>query len=123
MELIFTAVFLATALLIGAASLIITEKLKDLFKAGAKETKYILSIISCALVTMSVKYLGVSATWGLLSLVGGGGTELPAKPEMPQTGTTWFYWLCMIGLSWFMSSGLYDYIKSLLKTLFNTNKS
>ena len=115
-ELVFSAVFIATCALMGAAALILTEKLKDLFKAGAKEAKYVLSIISSAIITLSVKYLGVSATWGLLLLIGGG-TPLPDQPEIPKVEGElhWFYWVAMFLLTWFMSSGLYDYIKSLLK--------
>lgn len=117
-ELVFSAVFIATCALMGAAALILTEKLKDLFKTGAKEAKYVLSIISSAVITLSVKYLGVSATWGLLLLISGG-TSLPDQPEIPKVDPPselhWFYWVAMFLLTWFMASGLYDYVKSLLK--------
>jgi len=109
---VFNAAFIATCLLIAAAALILTEKFKDLFNAGKVETKYILSVLATAIVTMSVKYLGAKATWSLLILLGGG--VLPDVPEIPIV-QGWFYWIAMFGLSWFMASGLYDYIGSLFK--------
>ena len=109
---VFNAAFIATCLLISAAALILTEKFKDLFKAGATETKYILSVLATAIVTLSVKYLGAKATWSLLLLLGGG--VLPDVPEIPIV-QGWFYWIAMFGLSWFMASGLYDYIRLLKK--------
>jgi len=113
MEQVFNAVFIITCGLIAAASLITTEKLKKLFKAGADETKFILSGISTALVTLAVKYLGVGATWGLLGMIGGG-IPLPDQPVIPKE-VGWFYYIAMFLCSWFMATGLYNYIKSLLK--------
>jgi len=115
MELVFSGAFVATCLLIAAAALILTEKLKDIFKTGKKATKYVLSVISSAIVTLSVKYIGVNATWGLLLLLGDAG--LPEMPEIPTEEITMFYWIAMFGLSWFMASGLYDFIGSIIKKL------
>jgi len=115
MELVFSGAFVATCLLIAAAALMITEKLKDLFKASTQVTKYILSVLSSAIVTLGVKYIGVNATWGLLLLLGDGG--LPQMPEIPTEEITEFYWVAMFMLSWFMASGLYDFVQAVIKKI------
>ena len=113
MEQVFSAAFIATCLLIAAAALVITEKLKDLFKAGSTEAKYVLSVLSTAIIVVLVKYLGAQATWSLLLLIVGG-TPLPDVPTIPVT-QGWFYWIAMFGLSLFMAGGFYDYISALMK--------
>ena len=113
MDQVFNAMFIATCVLIAGASLILTEKFKDLFKTTEKGVKYVISFIATLIVSLSVKYLGAIATWNLLTLLGGG--KLPDVPKIPDMQLGWGYWIFMFILSWLMASGLYDYLKPLFK--------
>jgi len=113
MDQMFNAAFILVATLIGGAGMVLTEKLKDVFKPATKFLNYILSLISTAIVTIAVKYLGAGTTWALLGFIG---DELPGIPDIPtDVALGWDYWILVCLLSWGIANGFYDFFKSMFQ--------
>jgi len=112
MDQMFNAAFILVATLIGGAGMILTEKLKDLFKPSTKFLKYFNSLLSTAIITISVKYLGAGATWALLGFLG----DTPDVPNIPtEISLGWDYWILLCLLSWAIANGFYDFFKSMFQ--------
>lgn len=113
MDQMFNAAFILVATLIGGAGMVLTEKLKDIFKPATKFLKYLVSFLSTAIVTVSVKYLGAGTAWALLGFIG---DNLPDVPTIPTNAVLgWDYWILLCILAWMIANGFYDFFRSIFR--------
>ena len=108
MELVLGAAFLLVARAYAEAAFYVTQKVIDLTNVTKSIFRYLIALMTSALVVLITKFIGVNAVWLLLSALGygGGAPTLPGGVEIPN-----FYWFALGLLTFLYAGGIYDWKK------------